>query len=107
MNTVSGIKENYGMNFSVQGLDPAGPLFTNAPDRLSHRAAKFVDVIHTCGKYLGYWGAIGHADFYPNGGVCPQPGCVFDISKPDYNRIETNKTSTAIRSTSMKVKLHS
>lgn len=37
--------------------------------------AKFVDVIHTDGGVFGFPTAIGHADFFPNGGVALQPGC--------------------------------
>jgi len=35
----------------------------------------FVDVIHTAGGFVGYSDSIGHADFFPNGGKSPQPGC--------------------------------
>jgi len=34
-----------------------------------------VDVIHTDGGLLGNPAAMGHADFYPNGGRPLQPGC--------------------------------
>lgn len=37
--------------------------------------AFFVDVIHTCAGYLGFKMPLGHADFYPDGGRPPQPGC--------------------------------
>ena len=37
--------------------------------------ALFVDVIHSAGKWVGNDEVIGHADFYPNLGVAPQPGC--------------------------------
>lgn len=43
--------------------------------RLDKTDASFVDVIHTAGKSLGIFEAIGHADFYPNGGIAEQPGC--------------------------------
>ncbi|KAJ1519397.1 hypothetical protein ONE63_004689 [Megalurothrips usitatus] len=62
----------------ITGLDPAMPLFEILPDRNGHldaTDAEFVDVIHTCGGALGYLDNIGHADFYPNGGVPMQPGC--------------------------------
>ena len=36
---------------------------------------RFVDVIHTAGKWVGNEEVIGHADFYPNHGRAPQPGC--------------------------------
>ncbi|XP_061724916.1 phospholipase A1 2-like [Cydia pomonella] len=47
---------------------------------LSSSVAVFVDVIHTCGGALGIQDNSGHADFYPNGGKSPQPGC--DIPEP-------------------------
>lgn len=60
------------------GLDPAFPLFDQGSPhrRLSPSDAKFVDIIHTDGGLLGNPHAIGHADFYPNGGTPLQPGCV-------------------------------
>lgn len=39
--------------------------------------AQYVEVIHTCGGYLGFAVPIGHVDFYPNGGSS-QPGCGTD-----------------------------
>lgn len=62
------------------GLDPAYPLFTlgNKDARLDKHDARHVEVIHTCGGYLGFMSPLGHIDFYPNGGI-RQPGCGFDI----------------------------
>ncbi|XP_047984824.1 pancreatic triacylglycerol lipase-like [Leguminivora glycinivorella] len=63
----------------VTGLDPARPLFDNPkkPNTLTLDSsdAVFVDVIHTCGGALGVMNNSGHADFYPNSGKPPQPGC--------------------------------
>nr|XP_022917693.1 pancreatic triacylglycerol lipase-like [Onthophagus taurus] len=60
----------------ITGLDPAGPFFsTSRTDRLSENSAKFVDVIHTSGWVVGYGESIGTVDFFPNGGIPPQPGC--------------------------------
>lgn len=61
----------------ITGLDPAGPLFTKWPLSLKLDAsdAEFVDVIHTDAGIFGYPKPIGHADFWPNGGISPQPGC--------------------------------
>merc|ERR1711962_610782 len=61
----------------ITGLDPSGPLFHSVPprDRLDKSAAKFVDIIHTAGKWVGNSEKNGHVDFYPNLGLAPQPGC--------------------------------
>ncbi|XP_049696506.2 pancreatic triacylglycerol lipase isoform X1 [Helicoverpa armigera] len=63
----------------VTGLDPARPFFEYPPKdddaKLDSSDANFVDVIHTCGGLLGFEGSIGTADFFPNKGVAPQPGC--------------------------------
>uniref|UniRef100_A0A8C8VLV7 Lipase H n=1 Tax=Pelusios castaneus TaxID=367368 RepID=A0A8C8VLV7_9SAUR len=60
----------------ITGLDPAGPLFNGRPpeERLDPTDAQFVDVIHSDIDGLGYREALGHIDFYPNGGT-DQPGC--------------------------------
>ncbi|KAL1117638.1 hypothetical protein AAG570_003953 [Ranatra chinensis] len=62
----------------ISGLDPAKPCFHNSPPelRLDAGDALFVDCIHTCGGYLGLIEPICQADFYPNGGVDTQPGCL-------------------------------
>ncbi|KAF5292124.1 hypothetical protein FQA39_LY14079 [Lamprigera yunnana] len=70
------------LNASVDyiiGLDPAGPLFKlkNKQNRLDESDANFVQVIHTTDT-LGFRDAIGHADYYPNGGNL-QPGCGLDL----------------------------
>lgn len=63
----------------ITGLDPARPGFEilNISDLhgLNKADAKFVDVIHTSAGFEGFKKAIGHADFYPNNGEPPQPGC--------------------------------
>ena len=58
-------------------MDPALPLFVmdDLAARLDPSDASFVEIIHTCGGTLGMLDPIGHADFYPNGGTPPQPGC--------------------------------
>ncbi|CAM4982006.1 unnamed protein product [Rotaria socialis] len=65
----------------ITGLDPAGPSFENTDPRvrLDPTDALFIDVIHTDGAHnlllgLGTLQRMGHADFYPNGGM-DQPGC--------------------------------
>ncbi|CAH1118944.1 unnamed protein product [Phaedon cochleariae] len=67
----------------ITGLDPALPLFDSNPEeRINHNDSHFVDIIHTCAGFLGIEDAIGHADFYPNGGTAPQPGCsYFDLTE--------------------------
>ncbi|NWI11015.1 LIPR2 protein, partial [Crypturellus soui] len=68
------------------GLDPAQPYFQDTPIevRLDQSDAKFVDVIHTDTAptipYLGFGmsTAVGHLDFYPNGGR-EMPGCSKNI----------------------------
>lgn len=60
----------------ITGLDPAGPKFNEL--NLNRDDATFVDVIHTnAGRLIfGKFGqarAIGHSDFFPNGGE-KQPG---------------------------------
>jgi hypothetical protein len=62
-------------------MDPASPNFEsqNATVRVDKTDAKFVDVIHTNGDSIftgsvGMFTAVGHVDFYPNGGK-QQPGC--------------------------------
>ncbi|CAH0581293.1 unnamed protein product [Chrysodeixis includens] len=63
----------------VTGLDPARPYFEYPPQedsgKLDSTDAEFVDVIHTCAGLLGFQEPIGTADFYPNNGIAPQPGC--------------------------------
>ncbi|XP_015115611.2 pancreatic triacylglycerol lipase [Diachasma alloeum] len=62
----------------VTGLDPALPGFhviSTNDGKLDPTDADFVDVIHSCGGILGFLQPVGHADFYPNGGVAVQPGC--------------------------------
>ena len=50
-------------------------MFEDPSGRLSSSDAEFVDVIHTAGAPVALEDALGHADFYPNGGGAPQPGC--------------------------------
>ncbi|XP_060842170.1 lipase member H-B-like [Rhopalosiphum padi] len=63
----------------ITGLDPAGPGFEYVSlrsDHLDSTDATFVDVIHTATGTAGYSKPLGHADFYPNEGKPPQPGCL-------------------------------
>lgn len=67
----------YVILITFSGLDPALPGFSHGfkVDRLLPSDADFVDIIHTSGGVLGFLDNLGHADFFPNGGVPPQPGC--------------------------------
>ncbi|XP_077295230.1 pancreatic lipase-related protein 2-like [Arctopsyche grandis] len=58
----------------ITGLDPASPSWTSSSERLRRTDAKYVEIIHTNIGQLGLLDAIGHNDFYPNGGV-QMPGC--------------------------------
>ncbi|XP_059609173.1 pancreatic triacylglycerol lipase-like [Phlebotomus argentipes] len=76
------IAGNVGRSFSgrlgrVTGLDPAHPLFMSGDkDWLSPSSALFVDTVHTSATTLGQITPTGHASFYPNNGLPPQPGCL-------------------------------
>ena len=75
----------------IKAMDPAGPYFElpdSVPTNQRHEVhlwrddADFVDVIHTTAGdiwegdiALGMKTAVGHADFFPNGGAKNQPGC--------------------------------
>ncbi|XP_041975195.1 lipase member H-A-like isoform X2 [Aricia agestis] len=59
----------------VTGLDPAGPSWGGNSLALNTNSGVYVESIHTDGGFLGIMDAISNADFYPNGGKNPQPGC--------------------------------
>ena len=75
----------------IKAMDPAGPYFElpdSVPANQRHEVhlwrddADFVDVIHTTAGdiwegdiALGMKTAVGHTDFFPNGGAKNQPGC--------------------------------
>ena len=75
-------RDHFGFTIGrVTGLDAAGPLFERCTNevRIDKSDADFVDLIHTNGGdeidgFCGIHAAVGHADFYPNGGG-RQPGC--------------------------------
>lgn len=62
----------------ITATDPSFPMFEHPLVgknlRLSSDDAEFVDVIHTDSGHYGFVKPLGHADFYPNGGVF-QPDC--------------------------------
>ncbi|CAG4965445.1 unnamed protein product [Colias eurytheme] len=59
----------------VTGLDPAGPTWGGNSNALNRNSGRYVEAIHTDGRILGIMDSIADADFYPNGGRNPQPGC--------------------------------
>ncbi|XP_013194665.2 pancreatic triacylglycerol lipase [Amyelois transitella] len=59
----------------ITGLDPAGPLWQTNQNTLSSNDGQYVEAIHTDGLIQGIFRSVGHADFYPNGGTGPMPGC--------------------------------
>ncbi|KPJ11708.1 Pancreatic lipase-related protein 2 [Papilio machaon] len=63
----------------VTGLDPAGPQWGGNSNALNRNSGQYVECIHTDGRLLGIMNAIGDADFYPNGGRNPQPGCTTSL----------------------------
>lgn len=76
------LQKKFGLKLGrITAMDPAEPLFGDADPivRLDRSDAKFIDVIHTdtlpiTRGGLGMAAAIGHVDFYPNGGS-NNPGC--------------------------------
>ncbi|XP_072937175.1 phospholipase A1 member A-like [Epargyreus clarus] len=60
----------------VTGLDPAGPQWGGNANALNRNSGIYVESIHTDGRLLGIFDPISDADFYPNGGRNPQPGCL-------------------------------
>ncbi|CAH4030971.1 unnamed protein product [Pieris brassicae] len=70
-----GVPDIGGRARRVTGLDPAGPTWGRNSQALNRNSGRYVEAIHTDGRILGIMDPIGHADFYPNGGRNPQPGC--------------------------------
>lgn len=62
----------------VTGLDRANEVFSEDPalNGLYKEDADVVAVVHTDDLGLGNIGSVGTIDFYANGGVAVQPGCV-------------------------------
>ncbi|KAF7496340.1 Pancreatic lipase-related protein 3 [Sarcoptes scabiei] len=80
----------------ITGLDPAGPAFQNAnlDKRLGCDSAKLVDVIHTDGQDVPYFGTLvplGHIDFYPNYGWDQPSNDGESNMKPMVSQDENNK----------------
>ncbi|PSN43622.1 hypothetical protein C0J52_15022 [Blattella germanica] len=69
----------------IIALDPSKPLFEFKDDskRLASKDAEFLLTIHTAGGFIAFSKPIGHVDFYPNGGIAPQPPCSEEGSEKD------------------------
>ncbi|XP_017769255.1 PREDICTED: uncharacterized protein LOC108557306 [Nicrophorus vespilloides] len=78
------LQKTLGVPYSrITGLDPALPFFatTNNEWKLDASDAPFVDVLHTNAGSFGKLEAIGHVDFYINGGSL-QPNCTKNSYPP-------------------------
>ncbi|KAI4461676.1 lipase [Holotrichia oblita] len=71
----------------ITGLDPAKPLYegfiVTAKKKLSKGDAKMVDIVHTDAGNFGCENNMGTVDFFPNGGIAVQPGCLEPITTHD------------------------
>lgn len=73
-----GIYDKTGVKMGrLTALDPAGPMFGGEDNinTLKREDAACVDVIHSDAGGYGMTTAIGHYDYWPNGGNRTQPGC--------------------------------
>ena len=76
------------------------PVAKNFEDRdwkagLNPFCADLVDAIHTYGGKVGMVKAVGHIDFYPNGGIL-QPGCESDTNRELLGKVQSlNNNNTA------------
>lgn len=80
----------------ITGLDPAGPFWYPGPNGpvgtrvpISKLDAVFVDIIHTDAGVYGAPVSTGSIDFWPNGGIYPQPGCPNDPAGINIQMITT------------------
>ncbi|XP_037298371.1 lipase member H-like [Manduca sexta] len=58
----------------ITSLDPALPGWITNPNRFKADDGLYTEVMHTNAGVSGFLTALGHVDFYPNGGV-NMPGC--------------------------------
>ncbi|XP_045522770.1 phospholipase A1-like isoform X1 [Pieris brassicae] len=94
----------------ITGLDPAGPCFSSAysEQRLDKMDAEYVDIIHTNKLVQGITEALGHVDFYVNGGGPMQPGCIMPscshlrAAKLYLESVETPKSIIGVKCKSWK-----
>ncbi|XP_076290867.1 pancreatic triacylglycerol lipase-like [Lasioglossum baleicum] len=76
----------------ITGLSPAGPPIYQGIS-LKSGDANFVDIIHTDSGVFGELLNSGNADFHPNGGLRPQPGCeVFSSNKTQETNCNTARS---------------
>jgi len=70
------LRPNYILS-RITGFDPASVMYycNGKYVELNKNDCKFVDIIHSDKGMTGGATSSGHADFYPNGGSRPQPGC--------------------------------
>lgn len=77
---IKGIQHGFWILSSTQlmclfvAFDPAGPSWGSGTDRIRASDSAYTEVIHTDAGALGLKEAVGHNDFYPNGGSS-MPGC--------------------------------
>lgn len=69
-------RQSLGQVARLTGLEPSGPMWGNSNNALHATHGVFVEAIHTDGGVLGIFDPLGNADFYPNGGRHPMPGCL-------------------------------
>ncbi|XP_053622734.1 pancreatic triacylglycerol lipase-like [Plodia interpunctella] len=67
----------------ITGLDPSYSGWVLNSNKLKPEDSSYTEVIHTNAGLIGYIGTLGHADFYPNGGIS-MPGC--DSQSCDHSR---------------------
>lgn len=70
----------------IIATDPARKPFESSliTEKLTKTDATTVAVIHTDAGNIGYTNPTGTIDFYPNGGVDPQPGCESSSTTREY-----------------------
>ncbi|RZF32030.1 hypothetical protein LSTR_LSTR007108 [Laodelphax striatellus] len=88
----------------ITGLDPASPLFRQhlkaSLPPLTTSDAHFVDIVHTDSARVwsngfGLFNALGHVDFFPNGGR-DQPGCAHYRASLIVSHLEGTVNSSVI-----------
>ncbi|CAD7079402.1 unnamed protein product [Hermetia illucens] len=72
----------------ISALDPAYPGFYGIPgaEHLTASDGEYVDVLHTDSGFYGAPVPTGTVDFWPNGGLFPQPGCILVVNVCSHQR---------------------